>query len=74
MSPTARAWVDLAPLLGIGWVFVFSIGAFTALGWWLDRRFGTGGVLVAVAALVGVAVGFVNFFKVVLGLKAGKRR
>jgi F0F1-type ATP synthase assembly protein I len=39
---------------GIGLEFVLSVAAFSALGWWLDKKFGTSPVW----TLAGVALGF----------------
>jgi hypothetical protein len=74
MSRGARIWIELGPYLGIGWVFVVSIGAFAALGWWLDRRFGTGATWLIVGSIFGIVVGFFNFFKVVLALGRREER
>jgi F0F1-type ATP synthase assembly protein I len=46
---------------------VASVIGFTALGYWLDRKMGHSVQwLLLVGALVGIAVGFVSFFKKVL--------
>ena len=52
--------------LGIGSSFVASILACTVGGWWLDRRLGTLPWLTLVGAIVGIAVGFYLFFRLVL--------
>jgi len=49
---------------------VASVGLFTALGWWGDQKLGhTTPWLLLVGAGVGMTVGFVSFFKTVLGKK-----
>jgi F0F1-type ATP synthase assembly protein I len=48
-----RGWIGLS---GIGIEFVAAVGGFTALGWWIDRHFGTSptGLLICVAlGLIG---------------------
>jgi ATP synthase protein I len=72
MSPFARAMVEAGPYLAIGWVFAVSVGVFALLGWWLDGWLGTGRLCLIGGSLFGIAIGFVNFFKVVLA--SGKRR
>lgn len=74
MSPFAKVYVEAAPYLGIGWFFVFSIGALTALGWWLDRKLGTGEALFIVGAVLGILIGFANFFKVIVRLDQRKKK
>jgi F0F1-type ATP synthase assembly protein I len=46
--------VLVAPMLGLG-----------AIGYFLDRRFGTGPWLMVAGLLLGMAGGFVNFLKMV---------
>ena len=72
MSSLSRAMTELAPFLNIGWVWVASIGTFALIGWRIDVKRGGGQTFLAIGATFGVLVGFVNFFKVVLGL--GKRK
>ena len=73
MSPMARAWIEASPYLHIGWMFVFSIGAFTAAGWWLDKKLGTRWIII-IGAVFGMMVGFANLYKVVLKLGERKER
>ncbi|MDA0676923.1 MAG: AtpZ/AtpI family protein, partial [Chloroflexi bacterium] len=50
--------VLLARISGIGWYVVGSIGAGTALGWWLDKQFGTTPVLLLIGLVLGVIAAF----------------
>ncbi|HKQ96636.1 MAG TPA: AtpZ/AtpI family protein [Candidatus Polarisedimenticolia bacterium] len=45
----------IAPMLALG-----------ALGYWLDRKFGTGPWIMVAGLVVGMIGGFVNFFQAVL--------
>jgi F0F1-type ATP synthase assembly protein I len=74
MSPLARAWVEVGPLLEIGWIFVAAMGAFGALGWWLDGRLLSRPKLMIAGLVFGMAVGFLNLFKVVQNLDKRKKR
>ena len=71
LSSLARAYREAGPYLEIGWMFVASVGGFLWLGAWLDRKYATPGRWIVVGGVLGIAVGFVNFFKVVL--KLGQR-
>lgn len=70
----AKVWIELSPLLGLGWVFVFSIALCGGLGWWLDTKLGTGRKLFIGGAVFGMVIGFLNLYKVVAGLDGRKRR
>ena len=53
---------------------VASVAAFTALGYWLDRKLGHSVQwLLLVGAVVGMVVGFVSFFTKVLRPHHGAR-
>lgn len=43
-------------MVGVGFEFTLVIAAFTAIGWWLDGKFGTDPWLM----IVGLALGFVG--------------
>lgn len=73
LSQLARAYRDAAPFLEIGWMFVVSVGGFLWLGAWLDRKLATPGRWIVVGGVLGIAVGFVHFFKVVLQLNRRKK-
>jgi len=53
------------PYLGLGTMFAASIGLGIWAGYWLDGKLGTTPWLTLAGALLGLAVGFYNFFVVV---------
>jgi F0F1-type ATP synthase assembly protein I len=53
------------PYLGLGTMFAASIGLGIGAGYWADGRFGTRPWLTLAGALLGLVVGFYNFFVVV---------
>ena len=65
-SPWPEVMRALGPYMNIGWVFVISVGGGMYLGYYADGRFGTEPWLLLLGALLGIAVGFYNFFLVVL--------
>jgi ATP synthase protein I len=70
VSNLADAYRKAAPYMGASTQLVASVGLFTALGWWADQKLGhTTPWLLLVGAGVGMTVGFVSFFKTVLGKK-----
>jgi F0F1-type ATP synthase assembly protein I len=68
--PKKSSWPEvmraLGPYMNIGWMFVVSVGLGILGGRWADTRFGTEPWLFLLGALLGIAVGFYNFFLVVL--------
>lgn len=68
--PNKPSWPEvmraLAPYMNIGWMFLVSVGLGMLGGRWADGQLGTEPWLFLVGALVGIAVGFYNFFLVVL--------
>jgi ATP synthase protein I len=61
------------PYMAASSTLVASVIGFTALGYWLDRKMGHSVQwLLLVGAVVGMLVGFVSFFRKVLG--SGARR
>ena len=70
LSNLADAYRKAAPYMGASTQLVASVGLCTALGWWGDKKLGhTTPWLLLVGAGVGMTVGFVSFFKTVLGKK-----
>jgi ATP synthase protein I len=53
----------LARISGIGWYVAGSIGAGTALGWWLDKQFGTAPVLLLIGLVLGVIAAFTGMIR-----------
>jgi ATP synthase protein I len=61
------AFRKVEPYMAASSTLVASVIGFTALGYWLDRKMGHSVQwLLLVGAVVGIAVGFVSFFKKVL--------
>lgn len=54
------------PYLGIGATFAAALAIFTYGGYRADKRFGTSPWLTLAGALIGLTVGFYNFFVIVL--------
>ena len=71
-KPSAKdsSWPEVmravGPYMNIGWVFVVAMGLGIYTGYKADMYFGTEPWLMVVGALLGMAVGFYNFFLVVL--------
>jgi F0F1-type ATP synthase assembly protein I len=68
----ARAYRDAAPYLNIGWHFLASILLGVWAGYELDQKFDTGAVYTLLGAFLGLAVGFLNLYKIVMELKSKK--
>ncbi len=70
VSPTgfnslAEAYRKLAPYLNIGYVMAASIALLTWLGYLLDKKWDTFPWFTIIGAVLGITVGFYNFFKTV---------
>lgn len=61
----AAVYRELAPYLNIGYFFIASISLLAWIGWQVDAHWGTKPWGVAVGAILGVIVGFYNFFRTV---------
>lgn len=48
-----------------GLTMALSVAIGVGIGYWLDQKFKTGGLLVIVFAIVGIIAGFQQFFKIV---------
>lgn len=64
---------ELSPYLSIGIEFAVSISLFAALGWWIDKEYGTGKTFLLIFALFGIVVGFYRFFKTLSSAKKRKK-
>jgi F0F1-type ATP synthase assembly protein I len=69
--PASRSsWPEImrtvGPYMNIGWTFVVSVGLGMLGGRWADARLGTEPWLFLLGAVLGIAVGFYNFFLIVL--------
>jgi ATP synthase protein I len=68
LSNLADGYRKAAPYLAASSQLVIAVGLFTALGWWLDKKLEHQVPwLLMVGAVVGMAGGFLSFFKTVLG-------
>jgi len=56
---------DLGRYAGLGLQFALTMAVLGALGWWLDRQFGTLPWLLVLGVLVGALGGFVRIVKAV---------
>jgi ATP synthase protein I len=54
------------------WQLVGSLGLWTLVGWFLDKKLGTGPWLLVVGSLLGIGLGFYLFFRVIADI--GKRK
>ena len=72
LSDLAEGYRKGAPYIAASTQLVAAVGAFTALGWWLDKKLGheTPWLLMA-GAVVGMIGGFISFFRTVLGKRNG---
>jgi len=57
----ARIWLDVS-IIGIQFPVAIALGYF--FGRWLDGLFGTAPWLMIIFALLGIAAGFVNLFRI----------
>ena len=70
LSNLAEGYRKAAPYIGASTQLVAAVGIFTALGWWADKKLGHEVPwLLMLGAVVGMAGGFVSFFRTVLGKK-----
>ena len=57
--------------VGLGFEIMIPIVIGLLLGYWLDRRWGTGPWLLLTGMLLGIGAGFYNFFRAVTGMTKG---
>jgi ATP synthase protein I len=70
LSNLAEGYRKAEPYLAASTQLVVAVGGFTALGWWGDKELGHKVPwLLMLGAVVGMVVGFVSFFRTVLGKK-----
>lgn len=56
------------PYIDASWQLAGSVALGTLLGWWLDKKLGTGPWLLVGCALSGIGAGFYAFFKALTAL------
>jgi F0F1-type ATP synthase assembly protein I len=61
----------MGPLMNLGVTFALSIGGLAYLGHWLDGKLDTKPWMTLLGAVLGMVVGFVNLFRVVLPPRKG---
>ncbi len=70
LSNLADGYRKAAPYIAASSQLVAAVGVFSALGYWADKKLGHQVPwLLMLGAVVGMAGGFVSFFKTVLGKK-----
>jgi len=60
------------PYIDASWQLVGSLGLWTVVGWFLDKKLGTGPWLLVTGSLLGIGLGFYLFFRVIADI--GKRK
>ncbi len=73
LSDLAKGYQKASPIIAASTSLVVAVAAFTGLGVWLDKRFGTSPWLTLAGALLGMTGGFIGFFKTVLGTTRNRR-
>jgi F0F1-type ATP synthase assembly protein I len=68
LSSLSEAYRKLAPYLNIGYVFAASVTIMILLGVYLDKKWHTDPWLTVCGAVLGIGLGFYNFFKTVLNI------
>ena len=68
LSNLAAAYRKAGPYLAASTSLVASVGMFTAIGWWIDRKVGTEKPWFLIGgSVLGMVGGFISFFRQVLG-------
>jgi F0F1-type ATP synthase assembly protein I len=62
---------DNARYAGVGFQFGAAIIAFALLGWWLDKKLGTGPWLLILGVILGFAGGMISLLKKVPPVTGG---
>jgi len=74
LESLAEVYRRYAPYFNIGYTWAASVGLLTFVGYLLDKKWHTKPWLTLVGAILGVAVGFYNFFKTVFWLDKQRSR
>ena len=67
-----EAYRKAGPYLDASWQLIGSVGLWTAVGYFLDRKLGTRPWLLVGGSVLGMGLGFYLFFRALLAL--GKRK
>lgn len=63
---------EAAPFLGLGTTLAVTVGGIFALGFWLDRKLGTGPILALTFGCFGIAAALFQFVKMASSFKKSK--
>ena len=66
--------IRAAAFMGAGFSFLAELGAITALGWWLDERWGTAPWLTAAGAALGLTVALGHLLRSAAAYEAATRK
>lgn len=69
LSSLSEAYRKVAPYLNIGYFFAASVTIMILLGHYLDKKWQTDPWLTVCGAVLGIGLGFYNFFKTVLNME-----
>lgn len=72
-GPDPRKGMNALRYAGLGIELAVTVAVLAWVGSWLDRRFGTGGVLTVVLVLVGFSVMIAGLIRELRGGGPGKR-
>lgn len=70
---TDKDWRSVGELASLGLSFVLAIVMGTAIGWWVDQRFGTAPWGFIVFFACGVAAGILNVYRITARALRGTR-
>lgn len=62
MAKNRKVWKGLASFLQLSYLMLIPIVLCTLLGKWLESKWDTGGILMVVLILVGIAAGLRNLY------------
>ena len=69
----ASSYRKASPYIDASWQLAGAVALGTLLGWWLDKKLGTGPWLLVAGALFGIGVGFYLFFKILMNLDKNRK-
>lgn len=73
LSALSEAYRKLGPYLNIGYFFAASVTLLTLLGYYLDKKWQTDPWLTLAGAVLGIGMGFYNFFKTVFSIEKDEK-
>src|SRR5437762_14343565 len=69
----ASSYRKAGPYIDASWQLAGAVGLGTLLGWWLDKKLGTGPWLLVSCALFGIGLGFYLFFKILMNIDKARK-